>query len=156
LDTGIALTVTPHVNEGGLVAMDLAVEYSTVPAGVDTASGLAPPVNSRSQQTSIVAQSGETIVFGGLITEDSSKSSQGIPLLSRIPIIGAAFGAQEFKNDRTELLLVITPRVMSNDAQVREITRELRNKMLNLDESILPAPIKKKEPVPPAANVPPR
>jgi hypothetical protein len=44
---------------------------------------------------------------------------------------------------------------MSNDAQVREITRELRNKMINLDESVLPTPIKKKEPVPPAANVPP-
>jgi general secretion pathway protein D len=157
LDTGIALTVTPHVNEGGLVAMDLAVEYSTLPAGFDptAASGIAPSVNSRSQQTSVVANSGETIVFGGLITEDNSKSTQGIPLLSRIPVIGAAFGAQEFKTDRTELLLVITPRVMSNDAQVREITRELRNKMLNLDESVLPAPIKKKEPVPPAATVPP-
>lgn len=154
LDTGVALTVTPHITSSGSVSMDFAVEYSTVPAGADIASGAAPPVNSRSQQTTVVVQSGETLVIGGLITENNSTSTSGIPLLSRIPVIGAAFGNQEFKNDRTELMLIITPKVVADEHQARAISDELRQKMHHLDEVAFPP--QKKGATPPGLPEGPR
>ena len=69
--------------------------------------------------------------------ENSSKSSNGIPLLSKIPVIGGLFGFQELRRDRTELVLVITPKIVSDTTQAREVTRELREKMPTL-EGMLP------------------
>jgi general secretion pathway protein D len=67
--------------------------------------------------------------MGGLIRNSRTNKSQGIPLLSRIPIFGALFGAHEDISDRNELLVLITPRVIRNQAQAREITRELRKRI---------------------------
>ena len=58
--------------------------------------------------------SGQTMVMGGLISETKDNTSNGLPLLSRIPILGGLFGNQELKNNRTELVLFITPRVVEN------------------------------------------
>jgi general secretion pathway protein D len=142
LDTGLTLSVTPRINEGGLVAMDLAVEYSNpLPQSLaQQNAGLGPPVTSRSVQTTVLVQSNETILMGGLIKETGTTGTSGIPVLSHIPIIGSLFGSQDYVNSRTELLLIITPRVIANNQQMRNITLELRKKMQNLDESVLPSP----------------
>jgi general secretion pathway protein D len=107
-------------------------------------------VNSRSAQTTVVVASGESIVLGGLIREDNGRGTAGIPLLSKIPILGAAFGTQSFNRKRTELVLIITPRIVSDTAQAREVTDELRRKLPAL-ESLLP---KRKDPPPPAPALP--
>src|SRR6185436_8334478 len=88
LETGVLLAVTPRINSGGLVTLEVNQEVS-VPGEVPTSSSNPnPPVNSRSAQTTVVVGSGETVVLGGLIQEDNGRSTAGIPLLSKIPIIG--------------------------------------------------------------------
>ena len=88
IDTGVLLQVTPHINAGGLVTLDVQVEVS-IPGPLPTdCNGLAPTINTRSLQSILNVQSGQTMVMGGLITENKQNSSAGLPLLSRIPIIG--------------------------------------------------------------------
>jgi hypothetical protein len=98
-----------------------------------------PDVNSRSAQTTVVVASGETIALGGLIREDDTRGTSGLPLLSKIPILGAAFGSQSFSHQRIELILIITPHIVSDTTQAREATEELRRKMPAL-ENALPRP----------------
>ena len=68
-------------------------------------------------------------MLGGLIRENSTRGSSGIPLLSKIPILGAAFGQQTYERDRTELVLIITPKIVSDPHQARAATDELREKL---------------------------
>jgi general secretion pathway protein D len=137
LETGILLAVTPRINSGGLVTLEVNQEVS-VPGDLPANSANPnPPVNSRSAQTTVVVASGETVVLGGLISEDNGRSTRGVPLLSKIPILGAVFGTQSFRRSRTELVLVITPKIISDTSQAREATQELRRKLPSL-EGFLP------------------
>jgi general secretion pathway protein D len=137
LETGILLAVTPRINSGGLVTLDVNQEVSVPDPNSTNSTNPNPTVNSRSAQTTVVVASGEAIVLGGLIREDNTRGTAGIPLLSKIPILGAAFGTQSIGRKRTELVLVITPRIVSDTAQAREVTEELRRKVPSL-EGILP------------------
>ena len=137
LETGILLAVTPRINSGGLVTLDVNQEVSVADPTSITASSPNPTVNSRSAQTTVVVSSGESVVLGGLIREDKLRGTAGIPLLSKIPILGAAFGTQTFSNSRTELVLVITPRIVSDTLQAREATEEFRKRLEGLSD-ILP------------------
>src|SRR5262249_40928607 len=141
LETGILLAVTPRINSGGQVTLEISQEVSVPDAKSISATNPNPTVNSRSAQTSVVVGSGESIVLGGLIREDNVRGSSGIPLLSKIPILGAAFGSQSLTRKRTELVLLITPKIVSDGAQAREVTNELREKMPAL-KSLLPPPAK--------------
>ncbi len=134
IDTGVLLQVTPHINAGGLVALEVQAEVS-VPGPRVCAQGTdcAPPINTRSIQTYVAVQSGSTMVMGGLINEGLSNASAGLPLLSRIPILGALFGQQTLTNNRTELVLFITTRVVETEADLRSVINDLRRKMENLD-----------------------
>jgi len=149
LETGVLLAVTPRINSGGLVTLEVSQEVSSADRSSITTANPNPDVNSRSAQTSVVVASGESIVLGGLITEDKGRGTTGVPLLSKIPIIGAAFGQQTFSRQRTELVLVITPRIVSDTAQAREVTDELRRKLPSL-EGLLP----KREDLPAPAPAP--
>lgn len=137
LETGVLLAVTPRINSGGLVTLEINQEVS-VP-GETPPGNPNPNVNARSAQTTVVVASGETIVLGGLIQENNTRDTAGLPLLSKIPILGAVFGAQNFSRNRTELILVITPHIVSDAAQAREATDELRRKMPSLHD-MLPRP----------------
>ena len=131
IDTGVLLQETPHINAGGLVTLEVDAEVSTPGATSDPT--LAPPINTRSVQTLLAVPTGQTMVMGGLISEDNENSSKGLPLVSRIPILGGLFGDQTLTNNRTELVLFITPRVVANDADVTRIIDDLRRKMDQLD-----------------------
>jgi type II secretory pathway component GspD/PulD (secretin) len=138
IDTGVLLQVTPHINAGGLVSLDVQAEVSN--PGVATAcpadQQCAPPINTRSVQTYVSVQSGQTMIMGGLIQDTRQNSSTGIPWLSRIPILGGLFGNQSLQNDRTELVLFITPRVVESEVDLRVAIDDLRRKMDNLDAVI--------------------
>ena len=131
IDTGVLLQVTPHINAGGLVTLDVQAEVSN--PGTPANLGDAPPINTRSVQTYVGVQSGQTMVMGGLIGDSRSNDSEGLPWISRIPIIGGLFGNQTLKNNRTELVLFITPRVVENSADIAGAIEDLRRKMDNLD-----------------------
>ncbi len=135
LDTGVILSVTPRINAGGLVNLDIAQEVST--AAATTTSGLnSPTISRRSAQTALTVQSGETIVMGGLISERSMKDNTGLPILSSIPVLGGLFGKQSRNSTRTELVLLITPRVANNMNQAKALSDELRRKMGDVKELI--------------------
>ena len=132
IDTGVLLQVTPHINAGGLVTLEVQAEVSV--AGTTANPCDAPPINTRSVQTLLAVPSGQTMVMGGLILEDKENSSAGLPLLARIPILGGLFGNQELKNNRTELVLFITPRVVENESDYRRVIDDLRRRMEQIDD----------------------
>jgi general secretion pathway protein D len=141
LETGILLAVTPRINSGGMVTLEINQEVSQPQASKFGGTGANPDVATRNAKTSVVVANNESIVMGGLIRENSTFTSSGLPLLSKIPVLGALFGHQDVTKDRTELILMITPRIVSDTAQAREVTDELRRKLPAL-EGMLPAPPK--------------
>jgi general secretion pathway protein D len=132
IDTGVLLQVTPHINAGGLVTLEVDAEVST--PGTTTDPTQAPPINTRSVQTLLAVPTGQTMVMGGLITETKQNSSAGLPLLARIPVLGGLFGKQDLVNNRTELVLFITPRVVESELDSRRFIDDLRRKMERLDD----------------------
>ncbi len=86
-------------------------------------------------QTIVNVQSGQTMVMGGLIGETKGNTSKGLPLLSRIPIIGGLFGDQSLTNNRTELVMFITPRVVENEHDMKGIIDDLRRRMEKIEDS---------------------
>lgn len=127
-DTGTILTVKPRVNSSGMVIMDIEQEVSDVSpktvAGIDS-----PTIQQRKLSSTVAVQSGETIALGGLIKDKSNQVENGIPLLNSLPVVGALFGGTDKANNRTELLVLITPRVVSSMDEVRHVTDELRLKL---------------------------
>ncbi len=129
LDTGVILQVKPRVNPGGLVYMEVSQEVSKPgPA----APGQNPQINTRTLDSSIAVQSGQTIMLGGLISEDDQDSDDGVPGLSRIPILGKLFGSTSRSHQRTELIVLITPQVVSNSDEAREVTEEYKRQFQSL------------------------
>jgi len=126
-DTGVLLAVTPSVNSGDMVSMSINQSITDV-GQIDIATGqrafLQRQIGSR-----VAVRSGEALVLGGLIRDNSTKGSSGIPLLSSIPVIGALFGTQTQNGNRTELLVVITPRVIRTPYDAREVGVEMRDRM---------------------------
>ena len=132
IDTGVLLQVTPHINAGGLVTLEVDAEVST--PGTSTDPNVGPPINTRSVQTLLAVPTGQTMIMGGLITETKQNTSAGLPLIARIPVLGGLFGNQNLKNNRTELVLFITPRVVENEVDTKRFIEEMRRKMERLDD----------------------
>jgi general secretion pathway protein D len=130
-DTGVNLTVTPSVNAGNMVTMELQQTVSDVGATQDKATGQYP-FNQRQITSKVAVRSGENIVLGGLIRDNNSNGSSGLPLLSSIPVIGGLFGAKNSSTNRTELLVVLTPRVVRSDQEIRDVSEEMRDKLKGL------------------------
>ena len=121
-DIGIILKVKPRINEGGLVALDLTQEvssYDTIKLFADETNIILKKIEA---STNLVVQDGETIVIGGLIREDKSDSMGGIPVLSKLPLLGYFFGSTDLTNRRSELIILLTPRVIRNQNDATKVT----------------------------------
>jgi general secretion pathway protein D len=150
-DAGVVLTVTPRIGERGTVALDVKQEVNSVGAAV-------PPTNSpsfikREAETSVVLLNNQTLVLGGLIQDKVTNDDRGVPWFKNIPILGYLFGFKEKKIEKTELLLLITPRVVGTALDAARITEELRRATPELNDAIRNAPrsptsIKPPPPVP--------
>lgn len=124
-DTGVILKVTPQVNARGLVTMDVVQEVSNV--ATDQQEGIASPtIQQRKLASSLSVQSGEAVVLGGMMRESRSKATTGVPLLAEIPGVGDLFKTHDNAKERTELLVVITPRVVWGRSDAQLVTDELR------------------------------
>jgi general secretion pathway protein D len=130
IDTGVLVQVTPYINAGGLVTLEIQAEVSNAP---EFTPGEAPPINTRSVQTNLAVPSGQTMVMGGLILDQDSNSSDGLPLLARIPVVGGLFGNQSLTKNRSELVLFVTPRVVDSEMDIRGAVDDLRRRMERLD-----------------------
>jgi len=146
INTGVVLDVKPRVNPGGLVYMDIQQEVST-PGAAATAGGN-PPINQRQLSTQVAVQSGQTVLLGGLIQEHDTDQQTGLPLLSNIPLIGKLFGSTSRTKDRTELIVLITPRVITNPDEALQVTKEYEQKFESL------SPLRTKEAMAHPAQVP--
>ncbi|MGY6632034.1 MAG: type II secretion system secretin GspD [Wenzhouxiangella sp.] len=130
LNTGVILDVTPRVNPGGLVYLTIRQEVSSPGAAPD---GANPPIDTRQITTEVAIQSGQTIMLGGLISEDESIQRSGLPGLQRIPVVGGLFRNSVNSIDRQETLVLITPTVIESTTRLREVSDEMRNRFRGLE-----------------------
>ena len=133
-DTGTLLSVTPRINAGGQVTMDISQEVSLPGSEPAVGGGGNVAISQRTIDSSVIVQSGSTIVLGGLILETHNEGKSGIPLLMDIPWLGNLFSTTSEDVFRTELIVMITPQVVENATDAQTITDELRFKMKNAVE----------------------
>ncbi len=151
-DAGVILTVTPRIGEKGTVALDIKQEVNDIGAAE-------PPTGSRriikrEAETSVVLMNNQTLVLGGLIKEQVTINDRGIPLLKDIPVLGYLFGAKVRTTNKTELLIVITPRVIGTPLDAARVTEELRRANPEADSTMRnstrpPSPPLRAVPMPP-------
>jgi general secretion pathway protein D len=126
-DTGVNLQVTPSVSAENVVTMNINQAVTDV-GQIDTATGQRSFLQ-RQIISKVAVRSGETLVLGGLIRDNDTSGNRGVPVLSDIPVVGALFGTQTRNATRTELLVVITPRVVRSDLDARDVGAEFRERM---------------------------
>jgi general secretion pathway protein D len=136
VDTGIQLAVTPRVNAGGQITLDLSVELSSVADSTQIPGAVpnTPAFNKTTAQSVVTVHSGQTILLGGLIEETAGKGSSGLPFISQIPVVGALFGEQTKQDNRQELVMLITPTLIPANQDLTDVTNELRKKMQFLQD----------------------
>jgi general secretion pathway protein D len=124
--TGVTLTVTPRINPGGLVYMDISQDISRPGArDPDISTSGNPPINNKSVTSQVAVQSGQTVFLGGLISEQDSRGRTGVPFLSRVPIIGPLFGSKTKAQSRSETLVMITPTVIETAVDLSEVSQDM-------------------------------
>jgi general secretion pathway protein D len=129
-NTGVILSVTPHINEFGLVSMDVNQEVSEQAGLVNV--GLLeqrPSFFKRSVNTTLTVRNGQTIVIGGLIRETKSDSFSGIPCIGDVPVLSYLLGKKSQATDKTELIIFITPKVIASLEDVDIVSEEFRNRI---------------------------
>ncbi|MGF1464166.1 MAG: type II secretion system secretin GspD [Maricaulaceae bacterium] len=136
--TGVILRVTPRANASGLVQLDIEQEVSdvssTLSSGIDS-----PTISQRRIESTVAVQSGSTIALGGLIEDSRNTTNSGFPGLRRIPVLGRLFETSSDIRERSELLVLIRPRVIGAQSEAQAATEELRRRMRTLEP--LPARI---------------
>jgi general secretion pathway protein D len=132
-DTGVILEILPRISSSGLVSLDIIQEVSDVQE--TTSSDIdAPTISRRTIQSTVAVQNGDTLVLGGLIRDREEDTVSGVPLLKDIPVLGEAFKSTDRISARTELLVLLTPRVIGNRRQARELTDEVRRRFKKVEE----------------------
>lgn len=131
-DTGIILRVKPRVSSGGQVILEIEQEVSSV--STTTTSGIdSPTIAQRRIETSVIVSDGQTIALGGLIQESNNRTNAQVPGAGDVPVLGALFRNRSDTAAKTELLILITPRVIRNGQEARSVTDELRQRIGGAD-----------------------
>ncbi|KPL49837.1 general secretion pathway protein GspD [Xanthomonas axonopodis] len=137
VDTGVILKVRPRVTKDGMVFLDIVQEVSS-PGDRPTACLSATAtinaaacnvdINTRRVKTEAAVQSGDTIMLAGLIDDSTTNGSNGVPFLSKLPVVGALFGNKSRTNNRREVIVLITPSIVRNPQEARNLTDEYGQK----------------------------
>ena len=143
---GTLLTVTPHITEKGRVSMQISVEQSGIGGEQVVGGEIYPSFTTRTAKTTAVIENGKTLVLGGIIYERGGSSRSGLPFLSRIPIIGALFGTHSYFKDRAELIIMVTPHVISNAEDALSLTQNYQNRVKSIKKKIERMKLGEKEP----------
>jgi general secretion pathway protein D len=132
-NTGIILRVQPRVNSNGSVLLDVEQEISSIPnsssSSSSTTSTLTPTISTRKVKSELSVADNQTVLLAGLISDQASNTSSGVPVLDQIPIVGSAFANKDKQDQRTELVLFIRPQIIRNGADAATVAEELRAKM---------------------------
>jgi general secretion pathway protein D len=129
--TGVSLNITARVNPSGVVTLMINQELSA-PVNPSSNGIQSPSFSKRAVQTQITMQDGDTIAIGGIIAETSGWTTQGMPGISRIPILGSLFGSQSYNKGRSEIIIFMTPRVIYDTNELAEASDELKLKLRQL------------------------
>tara|TARA_R110002167_G_scaffold366448_1_gene597395 strand:- start:17367 stop:19418 length:2052 start_codon:yes stop_codon:yes gene_type:complete len=130
--TGVQLSVVPTINAQGVVIMEISQKISNQAPGDSSVAG-SPIIFERSITTEVVAASGQTVILGGLISEDRTVTDRRIPFFSSIPILGRLFDSSDDSKNKTELVVMVTPRVLESSDEWELIKRKLSSKLQLLD-----------------------
>jgi general secretion pathway protein D len=133
-DTGTLLTVTPRINSGGQITLDISQEVSLPGTEPALGGGGNVSIAQRTINSSVIVQSGQTVVLGGLILENTNEGKSGIPLLMNIPLFGKLFSTTSQDEFRTELIVTVSPKVIENQRAMQQVTAELRSRMKKATE----------------------
>jgi general secretion pathway protein D len=138
-DTGVILSITPHINQSGRVILDIQQEVSSV--ANTTSSGIdSPTIQERKIKTSVVVNDAETLALGGLIQNTRNHSTTQVPVLGDIPLFGNAFKTKDDTVGKTELIILITPRVIRSLTEAQEVTQEFKRKLREMAPPALAGP----------------
>jgi len=133
-DTGTLLTVTPHINAGGQITLEISQEVSLPGTEPAVGGGGNVAIAQRTITSSVIVHSGQVVVLGGLILETTTEGKSGIPILMDIPWLGALFSTNSEDVFRTELIITVSPTIIENQMAVQQVTEELRSKMKRATE----------------------
>ena len=126
IDVGIQLFVTPTINDEGYVTLRIKPEISSVIDYLETSSkNKIPIIDTSTAETIVMVKDNTTILIGGLSKEERTTDKKGTPILGKIPFLGDAFGQKDGTTSRTELLVLITPHIISGDELVTGYDRDL-------------------------------
>ncbi|MDD5347103.1 MAG: secretin N-terminal domain-containing protein [Candidatus Omnitrophica bacterium] len=130
VDVGIQLAVTPTINEDGFVTVKIKPEISSVIDYLQTSSdNRIPIIDTSTAETIVMVKNGTSILIGGLSKEEKINSVQGMPFLSKLPIIGLAFSNKTDKMVRSELIVLLTPHVVHGDELITGYSRDFGYKL---------------------------
>jgi general secretion pathway protein D len=138
IDAGVILTVTPRIGEMGTVALDVKQEVNQV--GENQPPSNSPRILKREAETSMVLLNNQTLVLGGLIQDRKTWQRTGIPFLNRLPVLGFLFGSMSETSEKTELLLLITPRVVGSPVDAARITEDMQRATPGMRGTLMRAP----------------
>lgn len=127
VQTGVILDVVPRINPGGLVYMDIQQQVSDASKLLDSNGN--PSISTRAVSTQVAVQSGQTVLLGGLIKQNEADSQSRVPWLGRVPGLGWLFSDTQRSHARTELIVLITPKVVSDASTARQVTDEYRQQL---------------------------
>jgi type II secretory pathway component GspD/PulD (secretin) len=134
IDAGVRLRITPYTGGEGDILVDLAPEVSTMSA-LDPITGL-PDKTTRTAETMVLVPDGQTIIIGGLVLNEIHESRRKIPILGDLPLIGQAFRSKDMDEKQTELVIFVTPRILSQTGHLPEQEEaELKARMLGEEEA---------------------
>jgi general secretion pathway protein D len=134
-DVGKILTVLPQVNSKGLVNLQVRQEVSAViPGQASFGNTNSPAFSTREAETTLVVQDGATVIIGGIIDDAINSQRRGVPYLMDVPVLGRLFRSDNDSTDRTELLITITPSVIHNKEEAREVTDDFTARIEGLAE----------------------
>ena len=134
-ETGKILTILPQVNSAGLVNLEIRQEVSAV-GSAEFGRTNSPSFVSREAETTVVVQDGESVVLGGIIDDQVRRNRSGVPYLMDVPVLGRLFRVDSEKVERTELIILITPRVIRNRQELRAVSQEFTGRIQTLKEMI--------------------
>jgi general secretion pathway protein D len=133
-DVGITLEVTPHVSQGGMVRLDVNSEFTKLIEDVAATSLDTPVTAKRSAQTTVSMNSGNTVIIGGLMRDDTTRVTQQVPIVGSLPLVGPLFRSQRDRTQKTNLLIFITPIVMASQEQLLDTTERMEQQMQQTQE----------------------
>ena len=133
INTGVILKVLPHVNANGSIQLEIDQEVSSVANNAQQT--LTPTISQRRVHSTVAAMSGQTVLLGGLISDGTRNSRDGIPGLSNIRGLGGLFGTTNESRTRSEIIIFIRPQLIRNSIDARAVTQEFRDKLQSMRSS---------------------